>query len=50
MSNPLRCSGLRAVAEEKLKDPRRPPLFIASTPFMNETTALADYIMPDTQF
>ncbi|EBD7179471.1 molybdopterin dinucleotide binding domain-containing protein [Salmonella enterica] len=49
MSNPFYgVPGLRAVAEEKLKDPRRLPLFIAIDAFMNETTALADYIVPDT--
>ncbi|WP_308562854.1 tetrathionate reductase subunit TtrA [uncultured Klebsiella sp.] len=49
MSNPLYgVPGLRAVAETKLKDPQRLPLFIAIDAFMNETTALADYIVPDT--
>ncbi|EAC2141350.1 tetrathionate reductase subunit TtrA [Salmonella enterica subsp. enterica] len=49
MSNPFYgVPGLRTVAEEKLKDPRRLPLFIAIDAFMNETTALADYIVPDT--
>lgn len=49
MTNPLYgVPGLRAVAEEKLKDPQRLPLFIAIDAFMNETTALADYIVPDT--
>lgn len=49
MTNPLYgIPGLRAVAEEKLKDPARLPLFIAIDAYMNETTALADYIVPDT--
>lgn len=49
MTNPLYgVAGLRAVIEERLKDPRRLPLFIAIDAFMNETTALADYIVPDT--
>ncbi|WMY76075.1 tetrathionate reductase subunit TtrA [Buttiauxella selenatireducens] len=49
MTNPFYgIPGLRAVAEEKLKDPKRLPLFIAIDAFMNETTALADYIVPDT--
>jgi anaerobic selenocysteine-containing dehydrogenase len=49
MTNPLYWRArLRAVAEEKLKDPQRLPLFIAIDAFMNETTALADYIVPDT--
>ena len=49
MTNPLYgVAGLRAVAEDRLKDPQRLPLFIAIDAFMNETTALADYIVPDT--
>nr|VUD34788.1 Tetrathionate reductase subunit A [Raoultella sp. NCTC 9187] len=37
MTNPLYgIPGLRAVAEEKLKDPQRLPLFIAIDAFMNE--------------
>lgn len=49
MTNPFYgIPGLRAVAEDKLKDPKRLPLFIAIDAFMNETTALADYIVPDT--
>ncbi|EPJ7185256.1 tetrathionate reductase subunit TtrA [Citrobacter amalonaticus] len=49
MTNPLYgIPGLRALAEEKLKDPARLPLFIAIDAYMNETTALADYIVPDT--
>lgn len=49
MTNPLYgIPGLRAVAEEKLKDRARLPLFIAIDAYMNETTALADYIVPDT--
>lgn len=49
MTNPFYgIPGLRAVAEEKLKDPKNLPLFIAIDAFMNETTALADYIVPDT--
>ena len=49
MTNPFYgIAGLRGVAEEKLKDPARLPLFIAIDAFMNETTALADYIVPDT--
>lgn len=49
MTNPLYgVAGLRGVAEDKLKDPARLPLFIAIDAFMNETTALADYIVPDT--
>ena len=33
---------------EALKDPAKLPLIIAVDAFMNETTALADYIVPDT--
>lgn len=49
MTNPLYgVPGLRAVIEARLADPQRLPLFIAIDAFMNETTALADYIVPDT--
>lgn len=49
MTNPLYgIPGLRAVIEARLADPQRLPLFIAIDAFMNETTALADYIVPDT--
>ena len=49
MTNPFYgIAGLRGVAEEKLKRSCRLPLFIAIDAFMNETTALADYIVPDT--
>ena len=49
MTNPLYgVPGMRAVIEERLTDPQRLPLFIAVDAFINETTALADYIVPDT--
>ncbi|HAT1644307.1 TPA: tetrathionate reductase subunit TtrA [Raoultella planticola] len=49
MTNPLYgIPGLRTVIEERLRDPQRLPLFIAIDAFMNETTAFADYIVPDT--
>jgi len=49
MTNPLYgVPGLRAIIEAQLADPQRLPLFIAIDAFMNETTALADYIVPDT--
>ncbi|TDQ57961.1 tetrathionate reductase alpha subunit precursor [Mesocricetibacter intestinalis] len=49
MSNPLYgMTGLNPMGEEKLKDPKILPLFIAVDAFMNETSALADYIVPDT--
>lgn len=49
MGNPLYgIAGLREVVESRLKDPRQLPLFIAIDAFINETSALADYIVPDT--
>lgn len=49
MTNPLYgISGAQAFLGEKLKDPKNLPLFIAVDGFINETTALADYIVPDT--
>lgn len=49
MTNPLYgIAGIRQVMEEKLKDPAHLPLIIGIDAFMNETTALADYIVPDT--
>lgn len=49
MGNPLYgVAGLREVVERRLKDPRQLPLFIAVDAFINETSALADYIVPDT--
>jgi tetrathionate reductase subunit A len=49
MSNPLYgVAGLRRVVIDKLKDPRILPLSVSINPFINETNALADYIVPDT--
>ncbi|UAX42927.1 tetrathionate reductase subunit TtrA [Pasteurella canis] len=49
MSNPIYgMTGIHHVTETKLRDPNVLPLFIAVDAFMNETTALADYIVPDT--
>lgn len=49
MANPLYgVPGLRSVIEQRLRDPQHLPLFIAIDAFMNETTAFADYIVPDT--
>ncbi|ADO48400.1 tetrathionate reductase subunit TtrA [[Enterobacter] lignolyticus] len=49
MTNPLYgVPGLSQTIGERLKDPQRLPLFIAIDAFMNETTALADYLIPDT--
>lgn len=39
--------GLRKVAEKTLGDPKVIPLVVAIDPFINETTAYADYIVPD---
>jgi tetrathionate reductase subunit A len=48
MANPIYGhSGLRAAIEEKMKDPAQLPLFVAIDGFINETSALADYIVPD---
>ncbi|AFJ46251.1 tetrathionate reductase subunit TtrA [Shimwellia blattae] len=49
MTNPLYgVPGLRGIIDAQLRDPQRLPLFIAIDAFMNETTAFADYIVPDT--
>ncbi|NNI41595.1 tetrathionate reductase subunit A [Pasteurella multocida] len=49
MSNPIYgMTGIHHITDEKLRDPSILPLFIAVDAFMNETTALADYIVPDT--
>ena len=40
--------GLRAALGDALKDTRRLPLFVAIDPFLNETSAFADYVVPDT--
>lgn len=39
--------GFRAQALQALADPRKLPLVIAIDPFINESTAYADYIVPD---
>lgn len=39
--------GVRPLAEKTLGDPKVIPLVIACDPFINETTAYADYIVPD---
>ncbi len=47
--NPLYgIAGIRQVMEARLKDPQHLPLIIGIDAFMNEITALADYIVPDT--
>ncbi|MCF8055947.1 MAG: tetrathionate reductase subunit TtrA [Desulfocapsa sp.] len=41
-------TGLYSQAREKLADPKNLPLIIAIDPFINESSAFADYIVPDT--
>ncbi|NLC61680.1 MAG: tetrathionate reductase subunit TtrA [Gammaproteobacteria bacterium] len=49
MSNPVYAMcGFENALVDSLKDPRKLPLFISVDPFINETSALADYIVPDT--
>lgn len=49
MGNPMYGQpGLRTAIGEKLKDPKALPLFISIDSFINETSALADYLVPDT--
>ncbi|ACA31113.1 tetrathionate reductase subunit A [Histophilus somni] len=49
MGNPIYgMTGIHHITQQKLKDPKILPLFISIDAFMNETTALADYIVPDT--
>lgn len=49
MSNPIYgIAGLKNVIIDKMKDPRLLPLSVSINPFINETNALADYIVPDT--
>ncbi len=46
--NPLYgVTGLRAQIEQDLADPKKLPLIVALDPLINETSALADYIVPD---
>ncbi|ELO1772609.1 tetrathionate reductase subunit TtrA [Vibrio fluvialis] len=40
--------GLKALLEEKLKDPKQLGLIVSVDAFINETTMLSDYIVPDT--
>ncbi|WP_029010084.1 molybdopterin dinucleotide binding domain-containing protein [Azospirillum halopraeferens] len=48
-SNPVYgIPGVRAAAEAALRDPATLPLIVAIDPFINESSALADYIVPDT--
>ena len=49
MSNPVySLAGFKNLAREQLCDPKVLPLAISVNPFINETSALADYIVPDT--
>ena len=46
--NPLYgVTGLRAQIEKDLADPKKLPLIVAVDPLINETSAFADYIVPD---
>ncbi|MDA0629179.1 hypothetical protein PCS76_20430, partial [Acinetobacter baumannii] len=49
MSNPVYAiCGFENTLVSALKDPKKLPLFVSVDPFINETSALADYIVPDT--
>ncbi|MDO5290801.1 MAG: molybdopterin dinucleotide binding domain-containing protein [Pseudomonadota bacterium] len=49
MANPVYAiSGFRNALQDKLKDPKVLPLCVSINPFINETNAFADYIVPDT--
>lgn len=49
MANPIYgIPGLKTLLEDKLKDPKQLGLIISVDAFINETTALSDYIVPDT--
>lgn len=49
MSNPVySINGFRNALYDDLCNPEKLPLVIAINPFINETSALADYIVPDT--
>src|SRR5256885_6050099 len=49
MSNPVYgIAGFRNALVDDLKDPKKLPLIVSIDPFINETSALADFIVPDT--
>ena len=49
MSNPMfSICGFDNALANSVKDTKKLPLFISIDPFINETSALADYIVPDT--
>ncbi|MEG0884993.1 MAG: iron-containing alcohol dehydrogenase, partial [Janthinobacterium sp.] len=41
-------TGLRAQIGKELADPKKIPLIVAIDPFINESSAFADYLLPDT--
>ncbi len=48
MANPVYgIPGLRALVEKDLADPKKLPLIVAIDPLINESSAFADYIVPD---
>lgn len=48
-SNPIYAiCGFENTLRDAIKDPGKLPLFVSVDPFINETSALADYIVPDT--
>ncbi|MFH0262500.1 tetrathionate reductase subunit A [Vibrio barjaei] len=49
MANPIYgVPGLKTLLEDKLRDPKQLGLIVSVDAFINETTALSDYIVPDT--
>ncbi|GAD79419.1 tetrathionate reductase subunit A [Vibrio ezurae] len=49
IANPLYgVPGLKGLLEDNLKDPKQLGLIVSIDAFINETTALSDYIVPDT--
>ncbi len=49
MSNPVYAiCGFENTLADAIKDTKKLPLFVSVDPFINETSALADYIVPDT--
>ncbi len=49
MSNPVYAiAGFEHAVVPSIKDVKKLPLFVSVDPFINETSALADYIVPDT--
>lgn len=49
MSNPVYAiAGFKNTLLDAIKDPKKLPLIVSIDPFINETSALADYIVPDT--